>query len=260
MVLPLFLLLVFCVGTKSQTPNSSPPQSKTVEAAVSRETPTQALAASLANMRFSEKATAKVSNNDHERFGSSKTSIVRRFFDFPLHVGKVLVNALGFGDSRKASTRGKSITEQDVTGRAIGRDLSTGLVRLSSPADRWVKVKFEVDGKTVDQEFKVLLYANNQVIEPTITGKNFELPPKLESVQTMKVRFLSGEYDLFFDSVHTTAFDTKWVIGVDKPPFDDENIDSEEPAPFGKKLLIIYYINFVPKNAEGTRLMVKVYE
>jgi hypothetical protein len=124
-----------------------------------------------------------------------------------------------------------------------------------------VKVKFEIDGKEVDQKFKVVLHINNEVIKPSIIGKGFNVSADvLKNHETVGVQFLSAEYDLFFESVHRSAFETEWIVGVDKPPFDNENIDSEEPVPPGKKLLIIYYINFIPKNAEGTRLVVKVYK
>jgi len=123
-----------------------------------------------------------------------------------------------------------------------------------------VKVKFEIDGIEVDQKFKVLVHINNEVIEPSIVGKGFIVPPDLKNHETVGVQFLSGEYDLFFESVHKSAFETDWIVGVDKPPFDNENISSEKPDPPGKELLIIYYITFIPKNGEETRLVVKVYK
>jgi hypothetical protein len=124
-----------------------------------------------------------------------------------------------------------------------------------------VKVKFEVDGKDVNQKFKIILYVNNEVIEPPVSANGFTVPPEIKSSEKVNVRFLSGEYDLLFESVYVPKFKTDWTIGIDKPPFDKENIASENPDPPNKELLIIYYIDFVPKNkGDGTRMVVKVYK
>lgn len=126
---------------------------------------------------------------------------------------------------------------------------------------RCVKVAFEVDGKAVDQEFKILLYVDNKVIEPTRVGKSFIVPPELKDHEKVNVRFLSGKYDLSFDPVYAPKFETDWVVGIDNAPFDSENIASENPDPKRKRLLVIWYIDFVPKDkGDGTRLVVKVYK
>jgi hypothetical protein len=135
------------------------------------------------------------------------------------------------------------------------------LVGSVSAQSQCVNVKFEVDGKEVDQKFRVLLYVDNRVIGPTVVGKSFIVPPELKDQEKVNVRFLSGEYDLFFESVYLTKFNTDWVVGVDTPPFDNENITSENPDPPGKTLSVIWYIDFVPKDkGDGTRVVVKVYK
>ena len=127
--------------------------------------------------------------------------------------------------------------------------------------NRCVAVKFEVDSKEADQPFKVLLYVDNKVIEPTVAGKSFIVPPELKGQEKVNVRFLSGDYDLFFQSVYMSKFNTDWVVGIDNPPFDNENIASETPDPPGKTLSVIWYIEFVPKDrGDGTRVVVKVYK
>lgn len=135
------------------------------------------------------------------------------------------------------------------------------LVGSVSAQSQCVRIKFEVDGKEVDQKFRVLLYVDNKVMEPTVVGKSFVVPPELKGQEKVNVRFLSGEYDLFFESVYLTKFNTDWVVGVDTPPFDNENIASENPDPPGKTLSVIWYIDFVPKDkGDGTRVVVKVYK
>lgn len=124
-----------------------------------------------------------------------------------------------------------------------------------------VRVKFEVDDKEVDQEFRILLYVDNKVIEPTRVGKTFIVPPELKDHEKVNVRFLSEKYDLWFESVYVTKFKTDWVVGIDNPPFDSDNVASENPDPTGKTLMVIWYIDFVPKDkGDGTKVVVKVYK
>jgi len=125
---------------------------------------------------------------------------------------------------------------------------------------RSVDVTFEVDGKEVDQEFRILLYVDNKVIEPTRVGKSFVVPPELKDHEKVHVRFLSGKYDLSFDPVYAPKFETRWVVGIDNPPFDSENTDAEDPPEKRKRLLVIWYIVFAPSDGDGTRLVVKVYK
>src|SRR2546421_10839113 len=122
------------------------------------------------------------------------------------------------------------------------------LVVSVSAQSQCVSIKFEVDGKEVDQKFKVQLYVDSKVIEPTVVGKSFIVPPELKEYEKVNVRFLSGKYDLYFESVYVTKFMTDWVVGVENPPFDSEKIASENPDPPGKTLSVIWYIDFVPKD------------
>jgi hypothetical protein len=60
--------------------------------------------------------------------------------------------------------------------------------------------------------------------------------------------------------VHVSKFDTDWIVGVDKKPFDKENTASEEPDPPGKKLVGVYYLDFVSKKGLDTKMIIKVYK
>lgn len=133
-------------------------------------------------------------------------------------------------------------------------------VMLTNPTNaqtNCVKVKFEVDGKEVKQKFKILLYVNNEVIEPLMSENGFTVPPEIRHSEKVNVRFLSGEYNLFFESVYLPKFKTDWIVGIDRKPFDKENLPQSQPD---KELLGIYYITFVPKDGLETRIVVEEYK
>jgi hypothetical protein len=121
-------------------------------------------------------------------------------------------------------------------------------------------LKLEVDGREVHKDFKILLYVGGREIAPARAGNSFIVPTELEGHQNVDVRITWDEYDLTFDSVYISKFDTNWVVGVDKKPFDEENTASEIPPPPGKELVMVYYIDFLPKDGgDGTRAIVEMY-
>lgn len=115
-------------------------------------------------------------------------------------------------------------------------------------------LKFEVDGKEVNQHFKVLLYVKGNLIEPTMVENSFIIPPDIKDCETVGVRILSGDYDLIFDPVYQSKFNTDWIVGVDKKPFDQEYVSLKE----ARRLKSIYYLQFVSHEGDDTRLVVKV--
>jgi hypothetical protein len=119
-----------------------------------------------------------------------------------------------------------------------------------------VKVKFEVDGQEIRQKFKITIYAGDETIEPCIEKDGFIVPPAIKKYEKVGVRFVSGSHDLFFDSVYLPKFGSDWVVGVDKKPFAEENLP-ERPH---KKIKLIYYINFISRTADGTRMVVQVHD
>jgi hypothetical protein len=114
-------------------------------------------------------------------------------------------------------------------------------------------LKFEVDGKRVVKKFKLLLYVGKEVIRPTMQGRRFLLPSKIREQEKVGVRFTCGKYDLFFDQVAVSSFAVDWIIGVDHKPFKQEYVEPEAVD----KLRLLYYITFVPRDGDGTRLVVK---
>jgi hypothetical protein len=118
-----------------------------------------------------------------------------------------------------------------------------------------IKVKFEIDGKRVEQSFRVLIETEGKIIEPPIVKSSFLVPSEIKGKEKVNVRFLSGEHDLYFEGVYAGKFKTNWTVGIDNKPFDVENLlDSASDI----EVKIIYYINFEPEDADGTRMVVSV--
>jgi hypothetical protein len=207
---------------------------------------------------------------DHATAGGS--SFIKRAVRGVLRFTKSLFSVFGEGGTSirkvepKSKDQGEVTIRSDATVYSPGFDGPEGYAKVfgnalpPKVADQGFAIKFEVDGKEVDQEFRVLLYVDNKVIEPRRVGSRFIVPPELKDNEKVHVRFLSGKYDLSFDPVYAPKFETDWVVGIDNAPFDSENVDSENPDPAGKRLLVIWYLDSVPKEGDGTRLVVKVYK
>ena len=120
--------------------------------------------------------------------------------------------------------------------------------------DRFVKVSFEIDGKRVEERFKILIYVDGIAIEPLRFENGFVVPAWPKSVENVRVRFLFAKHNLLFEPVYIAKFETDWIVGIDNKPFDEENVDPRA----GKELKVVYYIDFVPHDGDETRLVVKV--
>ena len=123
----------------------------------------------------------------------------------------------------------------------------------------FVKVAFEVDGQPqLDQEIRLALEIDGNTFEPKIVKGGFIVPAEVQNGKQIKLRFISGKYDLSFPQLTKQHFDSEWVIGVKNPPFQE---DPDGPlVSDGKALRLIYYIEFRPHNAEGTKWLTRVYE
>jgi hypothetical protein len=87
--------------------------------------------------------------------------------------------------------------------------------------------------------------------ERDIETGGFIVPAEVQSGKQIKLRFISGKYDLSFGQMTKQHFDSEWVIGVKNPPFRE---DPDGPlVSDGKDLRLIYYIEFRPHSAEGTK-------
>jgi hypothetical protein len=130
----------------------------------------------------------------------------------------------------------------------------------ATPVD-WVRVKFEVDGKERLQSYKIFIYVNNQMLVPTLVDGGFIVPPELKTPEFDKhieLHFMSGDYELVLKDLNKDNFDSEWLLGVTNPPFKEQ---PDLPlVKDGKKLRLIYYVEFHPRNAEGTGWVKRVYK
>lgn len=126
-----------------------------------------------------------------------------------------------------------------------------------SAQSKSVKFRFEVDGVPKKGHPTIVLYAGDQKVEAAISDNSFVFPSALDKHEKVNVRFISGEYNLLFESVYLAKFEGEWVIGVDKKPFDKANTAS---AQSGRQIREIHYIDFSPLQGDGTRMVVISYK
>jgi len=132
-------------------------------------------------------------------------------------------------------------------------------IELFAGQIRFVQIlKFEVDGKQHNEKFMIFLKLDDKLKEPLRFENGFVVPEEVSADEKFDARLIFGKYDLYFESIHASAFDTNWIVGVDEAPFDPDNL--ETPVPAGKKLKLVYWIQFVPRHGEETRLVVRVYK
>ena len=116
-----------------------------------------------------------------------------------------------------------------------------------------VKIKFEVDSKESNQPFKILLSVERSAIfEPPISDNGIVFPPELRNSKWLQLRFISGEYDLYYENVHISKFDGEMTFGVDNAPFDEDRLktifgvddegDLKSNPDLSKELILIYYL------------------
>jgi hypothetical protein len=60
-----------------------------------------------------------------------------------------------------------------------------------------------------------------------------------------------GKFDLSFSKIAPVFFDNKWIIGVDSVPFEIK--DDDLTLKNGKKPVLLYYIEYHPRNAVAVR-------
>ncbi len=112
---------------------------------------------------------------------------------------------------------------------------------VNAQTDDPIKVKFEVDDKENNRPFKILLSVGGSAIfEPPITDSSFVFPPELRNAEWVRLRFISGEYDLVYEDVHISKFAGEMVFGVDNAPFSEDRPDSNRDP--NKKVILIYYL------------------
>lgn len=150
---------------------------------------------------------------------------------------------------------GEGIVLSNVKYKTLSAAPSAQVAINSAQAqDRKVKVlRFEVDKKEIKSSFKIILYLNDKEIEPVRDGNSFFVPQEVDN-SIVTVRFISSGYDLLFHPIYPAKFDTDWIIGVDKKPFDADNVSPEET----RNVKMVYYAQFISREGDGTILVVSV--
>jgi hypothetical protein len=126
--------------------------------------------------------------------------------------------------------------------RAQSRPMSTDVVRL------------EVGGKEVKKSYKVYFLSKGKWIESERTATGFLVPDKLRAEEYLTVLITFGKYKLVFSKIHISKFNEDWIIGVDKKPFSQEFVTSEE----ARTVKRVYYIQFLGSGLV-TQVVVKEY-
>jgi hypothetical protein len=112
-------------------------------------------------------------------------------------------------------------------------------------------LRIEIDGKETRKSYKVFFLSNGERIEAERTSTGFIIPSELKDEEYLTVLITFGKYRLEFARVHFSKFTEDWVIGIDKKPFSEENIEPEK-AEMAKR---VYYIVFEGSALE-TRLVI----
>lgn len=122
------------------------------------------------------------------------------------------------------------------------------------PGSSRVWVEFQVDGVSRKAPRWIeFVEPNGTVYRESIADGAFSIPKGIDTPVAVNLQFESRR--LRFEPVWPTKFEGKWVIGIDKPPFDPEN-DSERYRVEEPKEL--WFISFEPPGSDGTRMVVSV--
>ena len=121
---------------------------------------------------------------------------------------------------------------------------------------RIVVFDFEVDGKQVEQEFKVIFEAKEKKFEAKSGTHHFIVPAELQHQKSFAVHFISEKYHLFFDALFIKDLNAHWTIGVDHKPFERDNLNSSISY---DNVCVLDYLGIKPNDgAVATRIITKL--
>ena len=113
-------------------------------------------------------------------------------------------------------------------------------VRAQSGSTRIVRL--EVDKKEVKKSYRIFFLSQGRWIEAQKTADGFILPRAVQNEENVTLRITFGKYKLEFAGVHISNFAVNWIVGVDKKPFSEDLVDSEQNAE--REIEAVYYIVF----------------
>lgn len=120
----------------------------------------------------------------------------------------------------------------------------------------FVSVEFNINGKkSTKSRFSLWIHSGEKVIE--IEGKKgrFAVPDEIKTIGNMDIKLKVGKFDVSFSDITPKYFDNKWIIGIDSPPFEAEELPTKD----GKKPKLLYNVEFHPKNAVAVSQIVAIY-
>jgi hypothetical protein len=125
-------------------------------------------------------------------------------------------------------------------------------VTFVSAQGKFVMVeRLEVDRKPVVADLKVTLFSGGKSYEAKATRKGFFVPPEVTD-EWVRVILAFKSYSLDFSSIHNSNFNTTWIVGVDRKPFDRELLGETKAS----DVHALYYIEF--DGEPGRQFVVKV--
>lgn len=119
-----------------------------------------------------------------------------------------------------------------------------------------IKVRFEVDGKPTVGPLAIEFYnaAGRRIAREDITDHAFNMP-HVGSGDTVDVRLRLAGRRLIFRGIHASKLVGSWIVGIDRPPFNEENASS---VPQDSKPKELWVIQFDPPDGDGTRMVVAI--
>ena len=117
-----------------------------------------------------------------------------------------------------------------------------------------IRIEFEVCGKTRSGPRVIEFHRSQRLLsrQPIVHG-GFESPALGGTAVDVHLR-LDGR-PLVFRDVPASKFQGSWKVGIDRPPFQEENASSVAAAARPREL---WFIQFDPPTGDGTRMVVSI--
>ncbi len=111
--------------------------------------------------------------------------------------------------------------------------------RAQMPPTRIVRI--EIDGKEIKTSYDVFFLVNKEWVKVKQTPCGFQIPDELKNNEFFDFSIAFEKYQLDFSQIHISKFNTDWIVGIDKKPFSDENVDPQNVS----STKMAWYINFL---------------
>jgi len=126
-----------------------------------------------------------------------------------------------------------------------------------SAQSNYVRIAFEVDGKRTNIDGRFSIYfktTSGDTINPLLFMNGFVVP-NISNSDHADLFFKTIGYELIFKSLSLKKMDGLWIFGVDKKPFDKDNLSKGD---IESAIKYIYYLDVHPTMGDGTKTVVKV--